>query len=68
MVAKYPNRILVYGLEGDCPLFFDADGRGSEIFPTGIEKLMSYMDCVVYLYMRITAVRVVYLCFPILVN
>ncbi|KAL1533954.1 eukaryotic translation initiation factor 2D-like [Salvia divinorum] len=33
-VAKYPNRILVYGLEGDCPLFFDADGRGSEIFPT----------------------------------
>ncbi|XP_057793781.1 uncharacterized protein LOC131010327 [Salvia miltiorrhiza] len=33
-VAKYPNRVLVYGLEGDCPLFFDADGRGSEIFPT----------------------------------
>ncbi|KAH6763891.1 eukaryotic translation initiation factor SUI1 family protein [Perilla frutescens var. hirtella] len=33
-VAKYPNRVLVYGLEGDCPMFFDGDGRGSEIFPT----------------------------------
>ncbi|XP_019152138.1 PREDICTED: eukaryotic translation initiation factor 2D [Ipomoea nil] len=33
-VSKYPNRILVYGLEGDCPLFFDIDGRGNEIFPT----------------------------------
>ncbi|MCD9644316.1 hypothetical protein HAX54_032499, partial [Datura stramonium] len=26
-VSKYPNRVLVYGLEGDCPLFFDVDGR-----------------------------------------
>ncbi|KAL8060040.1 hypothetical protein ABFX02_03G127400 [Erythranthe guttata] len=33
-IFKYPNRILVYGLEGDCPMFFDCDGRGSEIFPT----------------------------------
>ncbi|CAH9115953.1 unnamed protein product [Cuscuta epithymum] len=33
-VSKYPNRILVYGLEGGCPLFFDTDGRGNEIFPT----------------------------------
>ncbi|VFQ89119.1 unnamed protein product [Cuscuta campestris] len=33
-VSKYPNRILVYGLEGDCPLFFDSDGRGNKIFPT----------------------------------
>ncbi|MCD7469107.1 hypothetical protein HAX54_007903 [Datura stramonium] len=33
-VSKYPNRVLVYGLEGDCPLFFDVDGRGHDIFPT----------------------------------
>ncbi|KAG8378557.1 hypothetical protein BUALT_Bualt08G0149300 [Buddleja alternifolia] len=33
-VSKYPNRVLVYGVEGDCPMFFDSDGRGSEIFPT----------------------------------
>lgn len=33
-VSKYPNRVLVYGLEGDCPLIFDSDGRGMEIFPT----------------------------------
>ncbi|CAA3024114.1 eukaryotic translation initiation factor 2D [Olea europaea subsp. europaea] len=33
-VSKYPNRVLVYGLEGDCPLIFDIDGRGMEIFPT----------------------------------
>ncbi|KAL0359958.1 UNVERIFIED_CONTAM: Eukaryotic translation initiation factor 2D [Sesamum radiatum] len=33
-VSKYPNRVLVYGLEGDCPMFYDVDGRGSEIFPT----------------------------------
>lgn len=33
-VTKYPNRVLVYGLEGDCPMFFDGNGRGTEIFPT----------------------------------
>ncbi|XP_051124047.1 uncharacterized protein LOC127246621 [Andrographis paniculata] len=33
-VSKYPNRILVYALEGDCPMFYDIDGRGSELFPT----------------------------------
>lgn len=33
-ISKYPNRVLVYGLEGDCPLIFDSDGRGMEIFPT----------------------------------
>ncbi|KAL3641511.1 hypothetical protein CASFOL_016479 [Castilleja foliolosa] len=33
-VSKYPNRVLVYSLEGDCPMFYDADGRGSEILPT----------------------------------
>lgn len=34
-VAKYPNRVLVYGIENDVPIFFDADGRGSQIFPSG---------------------------------
>ncbi|KAK6116717.1 hypothetical protein DH2020_049537 [Rehmannia glutinosa] len=33
-VSKFPNRVLVYGLEGDCPMFYDSDGRGSQIFPT----------------------------------
>ncbi|KAM3338304.1 eukaryotic translation initiation factor 2D isoform X1 [Capsicum galapagoense] len=33
-VSKYPNRVLVYVLEGDCPIFFDVDGRGHHIFPT----------------------------------
>ncbi|XP_073305743.1 uncharacterized protein [Primulina huaijiensis] len=33
-LSKYPNRVLVYSLEGDCPMFYDSDGRGSEIFPT----------------------------------
>ncbi|KAE8671034.1 putative serine/threonine-protein kinase cx32 [Hibiscus syriacus] len=33
-VSKFPNRVLVYGVEGGYPLFFDVDGRGSEIYPT----------------------------------
>lgn len=33
-VAKYPNRAYVYSIEGEFPMLFDADGRGSEIFPT----------------------------------
>ncbi|KAL9245147.1 hypothetical protein vseg_018830 [Gypsophila vaccaria] len=33
-VAKFPNRILVYGVEGSFPVFFDSDGRGSELYPT----------------------------------
>ncbi|MCL7035421.1 hypothetical protein MKW94_006807, partial [Papaver nudicaule] len=33
-VAKFPNRALVYGIEGGFPMLFDIDGRGNEIFPT----------------------------------
>ncbi|CAI9117185.1 OLC1v1018531C1 [Oldenlandia corymbosa var. corymbosa] len=33
-ISKFPNRILVYGLEGGYPMFFDTDGRGQDIFPT----------------------------------
>lgn len=33
-VCKYPNRILVYYVEGAQPMFFDIDGRGTEILPT----------------------------------
>ncbi|XP_028799185.1 eukaryotic translation initiation factor 2D-like [Neltuma alba] len=33
-VAKLQNRVLVYGVEGGFPMFFDVDGRGSDIFPT----------------------------------
>ncbi|CAK7344497.1 unnamed protein product [Dovyalis caffra] len=36
-VSKFQNRVLVYGVEGSFPTFFDVDGRGSEIFPTGGE-------------------------------
>ncbi|XP_021760843.1 eukaryotic translation initiation factor 2D-like [Chenopodium quinoa] len=33
-LAKFQNRVLVYGVEGGFPMFFDADGRGSELYPT----------------------------------
>ncbi|KAL3513308.1 hypothetical protein ACH5RR_026025 [Cinchona calisaya] len=33
-VSKYPNRILVYCVEGGYPVFFDIDGRGTGILPT----------------------------------
>ncbi|XP_039006249.1 eukaryotic translation initiation factor 2D-like [Hibiscus syriacus] len=33
-VSKFQNRVHVYGVEGGYPLFFDVDGRGSEIYPT----------------------------------
>lgn len=33
-VAKFQNRVLVYGVEGGFPMFFDTDGRGSDIYPT----------------------------------
>ncbi|XP_020585725.1 eukaryotic translation initiation factor 2D [Phalaenopsis equestris] len=33
-VAKLPNRVCVYGVEGGLPLLFDVDGRGNDIFPT----------------------------------
>ncbi|KAG4189564.1 hypothetical protein ERO13_A08G230500v2 [Gossypium hirsutum] len=33
-VSKFQNRVHVYGVEGGFPLFFDVDGRGSEIYPT----------------------------------
>ncbi|XP_058097561.1 uncharacterized protein LOC131242743 [Magnolia sinica] len=33
-VAKFPNRVHVYGVEGGFPMIFDVDGRGNEIFPT----------------------------------
>lgn len=31
----------MYGVEGGFPLFFDVDGRGSEIYPTGLFLLHS---------------------------
>ncbi|MBA0797159.1 hypothetical protein Gohar_007880, partial [Gossypium harknessii] len=33
-VSKFQNRVHVYGVEGGVPLFFNVDGRGSEIYPT----------------------------------
>lgn len=39
-VAKYPNRVLVYGIENDVPIFFDVDGRGSQIYPSGWKNMM----------------------------
>lgn len=35
-VSKFQNRVHVYGVEGGFPIFFDIDGRGTDIFPTGI--------------------------------
>ncbi|XP_021889610.1 eukaryotic translation initiation factor 2D isoform X1 [Carica papaya] len=33
-VAKFQNRVQVYGIEGGLPMVFDIDGRGTEIYPT----------------------------------
>ncbi|XP_062073177.1 uncharacterized protein LOC133777535 [Humulus lupulus] len=33
-VDKFQNRVIAYGVEGGFPMFFDVDGRGTEIFPT----------------------------------
>ncbi|KAI4331910.1 hypothetical protein L6164_016858 [Bauhinia variegata] len=33
-VVKLQNRVHVYSVEGSFPMFFDIDGRGTEIFPT----------------------------------
>ncbi|CAN6555816.1 unnamed protein product [Malus baccata var. baccata] len=33
-VSKFQNRVHVYGVEGGFPIFFDIDGRGTDIFPT----------------------------------
>lgn len=34
-MAKFQTRVHVYAVEGGFPVFFDIDGRGSDIFPTG---------------------------------
>lgn len=33
-IAKFQNRVVVYSVEGGFPMFFDIDGRGTEIFPS----------------------------------
>ncbi|GMY07946.1 eukaryotic translation initiation factor 2D [Fagus crenata] len=33
-VSKFQNRVHVYSVEGGFPMFFDIDGRGTEIHPT----------------------------------
>ncbi|KAL9262441.1 Eukaryotic translation initiation factor 2D-like protein [Drosera capensis] len=33
-VTKLQNRVVVYGVEGDLPMIFDIDGRGSGLHPT----------------------------------
>lgn len=35
-MSKFQNRVLVYSVEGGFPVFFDVDGRGTDIFPTGL--------------------------------
>ncbi|KAF8412013.1 hypothetical protein HHK36_004572 [Tetracentron sinense] len=40
-VAKFPNRVHVFGVEGGFPMLFDVDGRGTEIFPTGHDGISS---------------------------
>lgn len=39
-IVKLQNRVHVYGVEGGFPMFFDIDGRGTEIFPTGSSSLL----------------------------
>ncbi|KAI4320121.1 hypothetical protein MLD38_033632 [Melastoma candidum] len=33
-VTKLQNRVHVFGVEGEFPMFFDIDGRGSDLFPS----------------------------------
>lgn len=42
-VAKFQNRVHVYWVEEEgLPMVFDADGRGTEIYPTGtVESSLS---------------------------
>ncbi|XVF29815.1 hypothetical protein REPUB_Repub16aG0003600 [Reevesia pubescens] len=46
-VAKFQNRAHVYAVEGGFPVFFDADGRGSEIYPTvfALWKVPELLPC-----------------------
>ncbi|XVE60665.1 hypothetical protein DITRI_Ditri05aG0146600 [Diplodiscus trichospermus] len=46
-VAKFQNRVHVYGVEGGFPMFFDVDGRGTEIYPTvfALWKVPELLPC-----------------------
>ncbi|PON95158.1 Eukaryotic translation initiation factor 2D [Trema orientale] len=46
-VAKFQNRVHVYGVEGGFPTFFDTDGRGTEIYPTvyALWKVPNLLPC-----------------------
>lgn len=46
-VSKFQNRVLVYSVEGGFPVFFDVDGRGTEIFPTvfSLWKVPELLPC-----------------------
>lgn len=46
-VSKFQNRVLVYSVEGGLPVFFDVDGRGTEIFPTvfALWKVPELLPC-----------------------
>lgn len=46
-VSKFQNRVLVYSVEGGFPVFFDVDGRGTEIFPTvfALWKVPELLPC-----------------------
>lgn len=35
-MSKFQNRVVVYSVDGGSPIFFDVDGRGTDIFPTGL--------------------------------
>lgn len=46
-VSKFQNRVLVYSVEGGFPVFFDVDGRGTDIFPTvfALWKVPELLPC-----------------------
>ncbi|KAJ0972861.1 hypothetical protein J5N97_020820 [Dioscorea zingiberensis] len=47
VLAKCSNRAHVYSIEGGVPMFFDVDGRGTEIFPTvyALWKVPELLPC-----------------------
>lgn len=46
-VSKFQNRVLVYSVEGGFPVFFDVDGRSTDIFPTvfALWKVPELLPC-----------------------
>lgn len=48
-MAKFQNRVHVYSVEAGFPVFFDIDGRGTDIFPTGMLHYLFISVIIIFL-------------------